>query len=71
MIRERITKTIANLSGDLRSVTKALFWATGGSLVTLYVFFPDSPVTVELVRVELALLAGMGLGYLSFGRDQP
>ena len=70
MIRDRISDTFAGIRGDLKSVAKALFWATLGSLATLYAAFPDSAVTTRIVPVELALLAGMALGYLSYGREE-
>ncbi|MFH2111735.1 MAG: hypothetical protein ABIJ47_10815, partial [Candidatus Bathyarchaeota archaeon] len=60
----------AGVRGDFKSLTKAVFWATLGSLATLYVAFPDSTLTTRIIPVEIALLAGMALGYLSFGKEE-
>ena len=68
-LRERLSGAAAGIRGDLKAVAKALFWATLGSLATLYVAFPDSATTARIVPVELALLAGMTLVYMAYGRD--
>jgi len=69
-IRRRARDALAGVRGDLKSLTRATFWATLGSLATLYVAFPDSTLTTRIVPVEIALLAGMALVYLGYGRDE-
>ena len=69
-IRRRLRDALAGVRGDFKSLTKAVFWAILGSLVTLYVAFPDSTLTTRIVPVEIALLAGMALVYLGYGRDE-
>ena len=70
MIRERIRETLTNVRGDVKSLTKAGFWATLGSLATLFIVAPESSLTRQILPLEVGLLVGMALGYLSFGRDQ-
>lgn len=71
MIRERITETLTSVKGDLKSVAKAVFWATLGSMATLYVAAPGAAMTGQLLPMEIGLLVGMALVYLGYGRDQP
>jgi len=70
-IRGRIRDAVAGLQGDFRSLTMAVFWATLGSLATLFVVAPEATLTGQILPIEVGLLLGMALGYLSFGRGQP
>ena len=70
-IRERIREALAGVRGDFRSLTKAVFWATGGSLATLFLVAPEAPLTQQILPFELGLLIGMALVYIGYGRDQP
>ena len=70
-IRGRIRDAAAGLRGDFKSLTKAVFWATLGSLTTLYAAAPEAQLTRQVLPLEVGLLIGMALGYLSFGREEP
>ena len=70
MIRERILETLAGIRGDVKSLTMAGFWATLGSLATLFIVAPEASLTKQILPLEIGLLVGMALGYMSFGRDQ-
>ena len=70
-IRRRLRDAVAGLRGDFKSLTKAAFWATLGSLATLFAVAPEAQLTQQILPLEIGLLVGMALGYLSFGRDQP
>jgi len=70
MIRERIQEALASVRGDVKSLTKAGFWATLGSLATLYVVAPEAQVTSQVLPMEIGLLIGMALVYIGYGRDE-
>jgi len=70
-IRKQIRDAAAGLRGDFKSLTKAVFWTTLGSLATLYAAAPEAPLTRQVLPLEVGLLIGMALGYLSFGREEP
>ena len=70
-IRGRLRDAASRLQGDFRSLTGAAFWATLGSLATLYAAAPEARLTRQVLPLEVGLLIGMALGYLSFGRDEP
>ena len=69
-IRKRLRDTAAGLQGNLKSVAKALFWATLGSMATLYAAAPEAALTKQVLPLEIGLLGGMALVYLAYGRDQ-
>ena len=69
-IRRRLRDTAAGLQGNLKSVAKALFWATLGSMATLYAAAPEAALTKQVLPLEIGLLGGMALVYLAYGRDQ-
>ena len=68
-VRGKIQGALAGIRGDLKSVTKAVLWATIGSMVTLFAVAPKVTITSQLLLLEGGLLVGMALGYLSFGRE--
>ncbi len=70
-MRERFAETLTGIRGDLKSAAKAVFWATLGSLATLYAVAPEATLTGQLLPLEIGLLAGMALVYLGYGRSQP
>ena len=70
MIRERVSDLVSGIQGDVKSITGALFWGTLGSLATLYMVAPEAALTQQLLPLEIGLLVGLGLGYLSFRRSE-
>ena len=70
-IRERVRDALTGARRDIRPVTGAVFWATGGSLATLFLVAPEAPLTQRILPFELGLLIGMALVYIGYGRDQP
>ena len=69
-IRRRLRDTAAGIRGDLKSVAKALFWATLGSMATLYAAAPEAALTKQVLPLEIGLLGGMALVYLAYGREE-
>ena len=69
-IRRRLRDAIAGARGDVKSLTKATFWAVLGSLATLYTVAPEAPLTRQILPLEIGLLVGMALVYLGYGRDE-
>ena len=68
-IRERARDALASTRRDFRALTGAVFWVTLGSLVTLYTVAPEAQLTQKMLPLDIGLLVGMALGYLSFGRE--
>ena len=68
-IRERARDALARTRRDFRALTGAVFWVTLGSLITLYTVAPEATLTKQVLPLEIGLLIGMSLGYLSFGRE--
>lgn len=66
---QRIKNTLNGFREDLRKLTSVVFWSTIGSLSTMYVVAPEAPLTAKLLPLELGLLLGMGLVYIS--QDTP
>jgi len=46
-----------------------VFWATLGSLSTMYMVAPEASLTQQLLPLEVGLLMGMGLMYVSKNRE--
>jgi len=69
-IRRRLRDALAGVRGDLKSLTKATFWATLGSLATLYTVAPEAALTKQVLPLEIGLLIGMALVYVGYGRDE-
>ncbi|MFH0849802.1 MAG: hypothetical protein V1924_02540 [Candidatus Bathyarchaeota archaeon] len=63
---KRLREALAGHREAFRSVTGATFWATLGSLATLWAAAPETALTRQILPLELGLLIGMALGYLSF-----
>jgi hypothetical protein len=62
---QRIRDMFYGVREDLRKLTSVVFWSTIGSLSTMYVVAPTAPLTAKLLPLELGLLLGMGLVYIS------
>ena len=69
-IRRRARDALAGVRGDLKSLTKAVFWVVLGSLATLYTVAPEAQATKQVLPLEIGLLVGMTLVYLGYGRDE-
>ncbi|MFH2110985.1 MAG: hypothetical protein ABIJ47_06975 [Candidatus Bathyarchaeota archaeon] len=65
-IRENVWGALAGLRGDFKSLTKAMFWFTLGSLGTLLAAAPEATLTKQVLPLEVGLLIGMALGVLSY-----
>lgn len=68
-IRERLHEAVAGARQDVRAVTGAVFWTTAGSIITLYAAAPEAALTKQILPLEIGLLLGMALGYLSYRED--
>jgi len=62
---QRIRNALSGVREDLRRLTGVVFWITIGSLGTMYMVAPDAPLTAKLLPLEVGLLVGMGLVYVS------
>ena len=65
------TETLQTLRGSFKTVTRTLFWTTIGSITTLYTIAPTQPLTKQILPLEIGLLIGVTLGYLSYREPQP
>lgn len=62
---QRIRDALYGVREDLRRLTGVVFWFTIGSLSTMYVVAPAAALTAKLLPLEVGLLVGMGLVYIS------
>lgn len=62
---QRIRDALHGVREDIRRLTGIVFWCTIGSLTTMYVVAPNAPLTAKLLPLEIGLLVGMGLVYIS------
>jgi hypothetical protein len=68
---QRIRDAFYGFREDIEKLTRILFWWTLGSLSTMYVVAPEAQITRQLLPLELGLLIGMGLVYMSRGKEEP
>ena len=66
---QRIRDAFKGVREDVEKLTRVLFWWTLGSLSTMYVVAPEAQITQQLLPLELGLLIGMGLVYMSRGKE--
>ena len=64
-------ETLQNLRDNFKTVTRTLFWTTIGSITTLYTVAPTQPLTKQVLPLEIGLLIGVTLGYLSYREPEP
>jgi len=68
---QRIRDAFKGVREDIEKLTRVLFWWTLGSLSTMYMVAPEAQITKQLLPLELGLLIGMGLVYVSRGQEDP
>ena len=66
---QRIRDIFHGVREDVEKLTRVLFWWTLGSLSTMYVVAPEAQISRQLLPLELGLLIGMGLVYVSRGQE--
>lgn len=62
---QRLRDALYGIREDIRRLTGVVFWFTIGSLITMYLVAPNAPLTAKLLPLEVGLLVGMGLVYVS------
>lgn len=68
---QRLRDAFQGVREDVRRLTGILFWCTIGSISTMYAVAPEAQLTQQLLPLELGLLIGMGLVYVSRGQEDP
>jgi hypothetical protein len=68
---QQIRDAFHGVREDVEKLTRVLFWWILGSLSTMYVVAPEAQLTQQLLPLELGLLIGMGLVYISRVQEQP
>ena len=67
---QRLRDAFYGIREDIEKLTRVLFWVTLGSLSTMYMVAPETQITRQLLPLELGLLIGMGLVYMSRGKEE-
>jgi len=68
---QKIRDIFHGIREDVEKLTRVLFWVTLGSLSTMYMVAPEAQITKQLLPLEIGLLIGMGLVYVSRGQEDP
>jgi len=63
----KIYEKLPPLRNHLKPITKTIFWITTGSTITLNLTPPTS-LTIKLLPLELGILLGVTLAYLSYSK---
>jgi hypothetical protein len=66
---QRLRDAFYGVRKDVEKLTRILFWWTLGSLSTMYAVAPEAQITRQLLPLEIGLLIGMGLVYVSRGQE--
>ena len=67
---QRLRDAFQGVREDVRRLTGILFWCIIGSVSTMYAVAPEAQITRQLLPLELGLLIGMGLVYMSRGKGE-
>lgn len=65
----QLRQILTPLREHFQTLTKTTFYLTLGSLATLILAAPTTQLTQQILPLEIGLLIGVTLGYLSQGRD--
>ena len=65
----QLRQILTPLREHFQTLTKTTFYLTLGSLATLILAEPTTQLTQQILPLEIGLLIGVTLGYLSQGRD--
>ena len=68
---QKIRDIFHGIREDVEKLTRVLFWVTLGSLSTMYMVAPEAQITKQLLPLEIGLLIGMDLVYVSRGQEYP